>query len=56
MKIVCNKKEFSLLVRACECNIISETCRGCLFFGLCKGSEDDVVDGIEDICEISVEG
>lgn len=55
MKIVCSKQEFALMVRACECNLISDTCNGCLFYGLCK-SLDTGVEGIEDICEISVEG
>lgn len=54
MKIVCNKNEFALLVRACECNIISDTCNGCLFFGLCCAPEA-AIDGVEEICEISDE-
>ena len=55
MKIQCNVQELGLLVRACECNIISDTCSGCLFYGLCKGV-DHVIEGIEDICEIVTEG
>jgi hypothetical protein len=53
MKIQCNVKELGLLVRACECNIISDTCKGCLFLGLCKERD---IEGIEDLCEIVTEG
>ena len=55
MKIICGKDEFALLIRACECNIISDTCAGCLFKGLCGETEYDHIKGIEDICEISSE-
>ena len=54
MKILCSKKELSLLVRGCECNIISETCTGCLFLGLCRDPDTDI-EGVEDICEIVTE-
>lgn len=53
MKVQCTKKELALLVRNCECNIISDTCKGCLFAGLCKEGD---IEGIEDICEIVTEG
>ena len=53
MKIQCTMKELALLVRSCECNVISDTCKGCLFLGLCQGGS---IEGVEDICEIVTEG
>ena len=55
MKIICNKEEYALLVRECQCNIIEASCGGCLFAGMCntyKEMPDAVMEYIEDICEI----
>lgn len=55
MKIVCDKHEFSTLVRFCQWSEEYGHCTYCLFFGLCRnGSANDkgIINGIEDICEI----
>lgn len=59
MKVVCSKNEFALLVRECQCNIADDYCHTCLFAGVCNTSKenpDAIMNYIEDICEISVEG
>ena len=60
MKIICDKDEFALLVRECQLCEAQNKCGDCLFGGLCSvaGNEEEMymMDGIEDICEISVEG
>lgn len=55
MKIVCDKHEFSTLVRCCQCTEEYGDCTDCLVSGLCRnGSANDkgIITGIEDICEI----
>lgn len=55
MKILCTKDEFALLVRSCMGE--HSTCSGCPFAFVCSqgGDEifdDDIMEKIEDICEI----
>lgn len=55
MKIVCDKHEFSMLVRCCLWNGAFGDCTVCLASGLCRNgsaAEEGVINGIEDICEI----
>lgn len=59
MKIVCNKSEFAMLVRNCQRSRVEDGCCGCIFGYFCSQGtefvdEDDVMDKIEDICEIEV--
>lgn len=60
MKILCDKDEFALLVRECQMCETIDTCRGCLFAGLCStvGNEEELyaMSCIEDLCEIVTEG
>lgn len=54
MKLVCDKEEFARLVRLCTLNEVENTCRGCMFCGLCAtGNEPGpgvIMSRIEDIC------
>lgn len=59
MKIVCNKEEFSALVRACYRSRNDDSCCGCLFTPVCSAGsefvdENDIMDKVEDICVIEV--
>ena len=59
MKIVCNKEEFSALVRACYRSRSEDGCCGCLFSSVCSAGTDfvdehDIMDKVEDICNIEV--
>lgn len=63
MQILCDKNEFSLLVRECASNSMNVTngklCDGCLFCGVCDTSLKEpfgIMTCIEDICEILPEG
>lgn len=56
MKIICNTREFALLVRICAESEREDGCRGCTFQAFCStGSTiDDVYEMscIEDLCEV----
>ena len=60
MKIICNKREFALLVRECALTKNEDTCRGCLFASICaQGGDslyDEIMEAIEDICEVEAGG
>ena len=59
MKIVCSKNEFARLVRSCEQAAKGFRCSSCVFAGLCTQggdpTDDEIMCGIEDICEIVVD-
>ena len=60
MKIVCDKKEFAMLVRGCVHGQRDGQCCGCVFSGICAQDgerfDGDVMCNIDDLCEIVTEG
>ena len=58
MKIICNKDEFSMLVRNCLIGSRDDQCCGCVFAPVCAHDGDpcdgDTMCRIEDICELDI--